>query len=309
MMTTEGRGILNDWDFAKRVPKPGEVEVPRDHQRTVSFFMRKVIAIHIYAVRQGTWQFISTMNLRYPGKQHVVQDDIESFIWVVFYHVLRYTRHSITLANEVQDTMIRIFDDYSYHDGDYKGGHGKTLVCTAAGREAALGEDFTVTRNPALTSFITSALDALEEWHVFVKPPVTGEDTSEEDCEKKSSIQESDLFFFDQFERPQIDTTHDHPQTDNTSDSPRNSTKDIENVQLKDHQNIAKFWIQALGKKWPNNDEAEDNLPEDTDRATTSKRPHDDDGATDVGAQKQKKSKSMGSRGIPMTTRRSSTRR
>jgi hypothetical protein len=37
MMTKDGRGILNDWDFAKRVAGPGVVEVPQDHERTVSF--------------------------------------------------------------------------------------------------------------------------------------------------------------------------------------------------------------------------------------------------------------------------------
>jgi serine/threonine protein kinase len=37
MMTEDGQGILNDWDFAKRVSGPDEVEIPRDHEHTVSF--------------------------------------------------------------------------------------------------------------------------------------------------------------------------------------------------------------------------------------------------------------------------------
>lgn len=303
MMTEDGRGILNDWDFAKRIAGPGEVEVPRDHERTVSFLYTQSLHTYTYIVQQGTWQFISTMNLRYPGKQHVVQDDIESFVWVVLYHVLRYSRHSITAPNEIQDAMIRIFDDYSYNNGIYKGGQGKTLVCTALSRAAALGENFMVTDNPALTGFITFALDALQEWHMFVKPPVIDDDPCKEAPKLKSSRNESDLFLFDEIDRPKQDVTPSRPQA-------IPAPVPFEKLQLRNHAGIATAILSALDLDWPNADKSRDNLPDDTLGAVLSKRSRGEDDVAVAEAPKQKKSKSMGSSmGNPMMTRRSSARR
>jgi hypothetical protein len=240
------------------------------------------------------------MNLRYPGKQHVVQDDIESFVWVVLYHVLRYTSHSVAV-DTLQDIMIRIFDDYSFNGGVYDGGLTKKLLCTE-GRDTVLGKNFKVADNEPLTSFIMSTLAALREWHNFIDPLDDEVAPRKSPSNKKSSLKESALFLFDQPNGPLKKTPSDPPRT---TPAPLS----LENIRLRNHDSIAQTWIDALEMEWPTGDKAKDNLPTDTSRGTTSKRPHDDDGATVAGAPKQKKSKSMGSRGIPMTTRRSSTKR
>jgi hypothetical protein len=234
------------------------------------------------------------MILKYPGKQHVVQDDIESFVWVALYHVLRYTRHSITI-NKLQDALVRTFDDYSYLDGVYKGGTGKDYLCSDRGRGSVLGENFMVEDNPALTSFVTTALDALKEWHTFIDPPVTNDIPQKTIRKQKSSTTESDLFFFDESDLPHEDVTPDLLQT-----TP--APIPLEKIQLRNHAGIAKAWLGALNLEWPSGDKAKDNLPDDTSKGISSKRGRGDDGTVVEGAPK-KKSKSTGSSmGTPFMT-------
>ncbi|KZV72498.1 hypothetical protein PENSPDRAFT_683725 [Peniophora sp. CONT] len=65
----DGRGLLIDWDMSKDLDIPG----PRIPWRT------------------GTWQFISAELLRKPlEKTHALRDDLESFLWLLLYIILRY---------------------------------------------------------------------------------------------------------------------------------------------------------------------------------------------------------------------------
>ncbi|KAG5640960.1 hypothetical protein DXG03_006534 [Asterophora parasitica] len=88
LIDANGRGILNDWDLAK---KKSELDRRRRHERT------------------GTWEFMSSLVLanRKKGtfKVHTIQDDMESFVHVLLYFCLRYFPH-----NKPVDTL-QITDD------------------------------------------------------------------------------------------------------------------------------------------------------------------------------------------------------
>ncbi|KAJ8461913.1 hypothetical protein ONZ45_g18122 [Pleurotus djamor] len=87
------RGVLNDWDMA-RVMKSG----PHNHDRV------------------GTWPFMSSRLLMRPRSPRTLNDDIESFFWVVLHHALRYSRHNLEAsltAAKIQDVFFytqHIFD-------------------------------------------------------------------------------------------------------------------------------------------------------------------------------------------------------
>lgn len=96
----------------------------------------------------------------YPGKVHLLQDDIESFFYVTLYYALRYTKH--TILRGLREKMVRIFDEYSFTDGVYEGGQGKRLL--SLDYEAILGEQFDFVDNSPLMSWFIYALDAVGEW-------------------------------------------------------------------------------------------------------------------------------------------------
>ncbi|ETW82699.1 hypothetical protein HETIRDRAFT_382749 [Heterobasidion irregulare TC 32-1] len=73
LITDDGHALLIDWELAKRV---SEEKSPRQDWRT------------------GTWQFISTAILENPRKVHELRDDLESFLHVLLYHSVRYSRTS-----------------------------------------------------------------------------------------------------------------------------------------------------------------------------------------------------------------------
>lgn len=98
----------------------------------------------------------------YPGKQHILQDDLESFVYVVLYHVLRYCNHS-SLEN-LADTMIKIFDDYTVNAaGVYTGGLAKGTLFS--NHQYVLGRRFNFFDNPHLNSWFKYCIRAVGEWH------------------------------------------------------------------------------------------------------------------------------------------------
>ncbi|KAI0066536.1 hypothetical protein BV25DRAFT_1912597 [Artomyces pyxidatus] len=104
-----GRGLLIDWDLSK-IMNPDVLETPRQAWRTAS----------------GTWQFISALRLQNPDKVHEISDDMESFVHVLTYHLLRYRQSTFNALGEI---VYEIFDA-SYIDEDRfdkLGGHGKEL--------------------------------------------------------------------------------------------------------------------------------------------------------------------------------------
>ncbi|KAG2124763.1 hypothetical protein BD769DRAFT_1291472, partial [Suillus cothurnatus] len=65
-----GKGILIDWDLAKSISTKG----PRQSTRT------------------GTWQFMSGYLVQNQNAPHVVEDDLESSLYIVLWAALKYSR-------------------------------------------------------------------------------------------------------------------------------------------------------------------------------------------------------------------------
>ncbi|EJF58077.1 hypothetical protein DICSQDRAFT_149368 [Dichomitus squalens LYAD-421 SS1] len=101
------KGLLADWDLSKykeyMIPGFG----PRQPDRT------------------GTWYFRSAVSQRYPRKPYAVSDDIESFVHVYHYCVLRFheTAQSKTLMDTIRSTYEYV--ERRAEDGAYVGGFVK----------------------------------------------------------------------------------------------------------------------------------------------------------------------------------------
>ncbi|TFK92770.1 hypothetical protein K466DRAFT_195010 [Polyporus arcularius HHB13444] len=110
MIYEEGRGsyvvrygMLCDWDLCKYQEQMSANQRPRTIDRT------------------GTWYFRSALALLFPGKPYELADDIESFVHVYHYCVLRFhvTNRTHNLANFVQDTydFVRVRESDGAHIG------------------------------------------------------------------------------------------------------------------------------------------------------------------------------------------------
>jgi hypothetical protein len=98
----------------------------------------------------------------YPGKQHIVQDDIESFAYVVLYHALRYLKHSA--LSDLRKIMIDVFDDFDIDDaGVFKGGKGKSHFFS--NYRITLGAKFKFISNSPLNSWFKYTISAVGQWH------------------------------------------------------------------------------------------------------------------------------------------------
>ncbi|KAG5650429.1 hypothetical protein H0H81_012290 [Sphagnurus paluster] len=140
-------GILNDWDLAKF---KWQLMDGRHHERT------------------GTWQFMSSLLLMNKGKVHTIQDDMESFFYVMLYHCIRYLPHKMTSRVEL---ILRHIFDYILTDtvGLNHGGHLKQLLILNLGRTPPF-DGFEITNNQPLNGWISSAFDIFGEWLSAVLP-------------------------------------------------------------------------------------------------------------------------------------------
>ncbi|KAI1783668.1 hypothetical protein LXA43DRAFT_1102241 [Ganoderma leucocontextum] len=100
-------GLLADWDLSKYKEYMVTGFGPRQPDRT------------------GTWYFRSAVSQRYPTKPYAVSDDIEAFVHVFHYCVLRFheTEHSRTLADFVRMTYEH--EEKRAEDGAHVGGSVK----------------------------------------------------------------------------------------------------------------------------------------------------------------------------------------
>ncbi|KAG5641828.1 hypothetical protein DXG03_004131 [Asterophora parasitica] len=148
LVDANGRGILNDWDLAK---KKSELDRRRRHERT------------------GTWEFMSSLVLasRKKGtfRVHTIQDDMESFVHVLLYHGLRYFPH-----NKPDDTLQIIKDVFQYSAVNVKGvvSGGDTKRSMFISR-VHIGADFTFTTNP-LQRWFAHVFVAFKQWLEFADP-------------------------------------------------------------------------------------------------------------------------------------------
>ncbi|KAI1786064.1 hypothetical protein LXA43DRAFT_898667 [Ganoderma leucocontextum] len=73
--------------------------------------------------RTGTWQFKSAMSLLFPWKAYELADDVESFIHVLNYLVLKY--HPTNLGSELEGHIVAFFGFHEVHDHTHYGGKTK----------------------------------------------------------------------------------------------------------------------------------------------------------------------------------------
>jgi len=100
---------------------------------------------------------MSVLLLDRPDKLQDLQDDLESFFYVVLYHALRYMRHN--KVNKVNAIIEKVFDDYvEDDDGQITGGDGKRALLN---RKRL---DFTLLESQPLNDWLQYALDAVDEW-------------------------------------------------------------------------------------------------------------------------------------------------
>ncbi|KIM35930.1 hypothetical protein M413DRAFT_32159 [Hebeloma cylindrosporum] len=139
LRSVRGKGILNDWDMARKVKDTSSG--PRQPGRT------------------GTWWFMSVKLLVDPTTLHELQDDLESFCYVVLYVALRYLPHNKVPLLPV--IMKEVFE-YHYHVPDgVRGGAGKGALIHDG---FFIGRDLEFTDNRPLTSWIRIALRIIRDW-------------------------------------------------------------------------------------------------------------------------------------------------
>ncbi|OBZ77568.1 hypothetical protein A0H81_01931 [Grifola frondosa] len=86
------KGLLNDWELSEPIVQPGTAE---DAQRAGCI---------------GTWQFMST-NILTVKSWPTIQDELESFFYVLLYFGVRYLKHNcVDIANFIQD----FFDGFTF---------------------------------------------------------------------------------------------------------------------------------------------------------------------------------------------------
>ncbi|KAG5634375.1 hypothetical protein H0H81_002179 [Sphagnurus paluster] len=159
---------------------------------------------------------------------HTVQDDMESFVYVVLYIGLRYLEHN--KPREALYIMSEIFDHEIFDsDGRCTGGENKKFMITLLGK---LGRDFHLACQP-LDQWLRIILKMLQEWIEYVAPlePVVL---------KRSFV----------YLKAKIPATL----------KPR---PPVESLSLYDHKEMANLFAAALDPStvWPLDDAANDCLP------------------------------------------------
>ncbi|KAH7886496.1 hypothetical protein F5I97DRAFT_1926749 [Phlebopus sp. FC_14] len=101
ILTGDGRGLLIDWDLSK------SLEDLKRRRRD----------------RTGTWQFMSAALLQDPEKRHELQDDLESFMHVLAWSVVRYVENKLTADD--RRNYLAMFEENIYTNGKTLGGGQK----------------------------------------------------------------------------------------------------------------------------------------------------------------------------------------
>ena len=105
--------------------------------------------------------------LRNPHKPQDLQDDLESFFYLIFF--LAVTELPIEGFLEGRSTLVEsVFGSCNWRESieEFVGGDGKTAMITSLGH---IGESYDFPGNRPLTSWIMAALNALGEYYDHVK--------------------------------------------------------------------------------------------------------------------------------------------
>ena len=100
--------------------------------------------------------------LHEPTELHELQDDLESFCYVVIYLALRYLPHN--KVSMLPAIMTRVFEHHYTVPSRVFGGGGKVSMVLTRGY---IGKDLEFTDNEPLTSWIDMALRFLKDWYDY----------------------------------------------------------------------------------------------------------------------------------------------
>ena len=101
--------------------------------------------------------------LKDPADLHELQDDLESFCYVVIYLALRYLPHNKVSALPV--IMANVFEHHYHISTGVFGGNGKNDMVLSRGY---IGKDLAFTDNEPLTSWIDAALRLFRDWYLYL---------------------------------------------------------------------------------------------------------------------------------------------
>ncbi|KAH9849440.1 hypothetical protein C2E23DRAFT_888169 [Lenzites betulinus] len=114
-------GILADWELSK--PVLDKRITPQARQPA--------------SERTGTWQYMSVATLNNHSKVVETSDELESFLYVVLYHGVRYLPSN---CKDVGDFIDGFFDSYTVMEGKFRCGYRKSQAMSDGEIELDSGE-------------------------------------------------------------------------------------------------------------------------------------------------------------------------
>ncbi|RPD55668.1 hypothetical protein L226DRAFT_494709 [Lentinus tigrinus ALCF2SS1-7] len=100
-LVVEWRGILADWELSKPIPEDGKAARARQPER------------------MGTWQFMSAALLTWLRMPIAVEDEVESFFYIIIYGGVRFLRSSV---HEAAPFLRSFFDSVLLEKNQYRCG-------------------------------------------------------------------------------------------------------------------------------------------------------------------------------------------
>lgn len=100
-----------------------------------------------------------------PKKLNTLQDDMESFFWLILYHTLRYVKHNC--LENLPENMQSIFDfqNPAALGEEPRGGSNKAMLFMQG---YILKPEFEITGHGSLIEFLYASLAHFRAWHTHV---------------------------------------------------------------------------------------------------------------------------------------------
>ncbi|KAI0688433.1 hypothetical protein C8T65DRAFT_746599 [Cerioporus squamosus] len=108
-LKVEWRGILSDWELSKLIPEDGKAHRARQPERT------------------GTWQFMAAALLWWLWWPISVEDEMESFFYILLYAGVRFLRSTV---HEPSSFLHEFFDAFRLQQQQYKCSTMKHIAMT-----------------------------------------------------------------------------------------------------------------------------------------------------------------------------------
>ena len=164
--------------------------------------------------------------LKNPTDLHELQDDLESFCYVVLYLALRYLPHNV--VPDLPMIMANVFENYYTAQTVVRGGIGKSAMVR---ERAFIGPNLEFTNNEPLTTWIQITLRVIKDWYCYLE-------YLDESCGPQYVLPGTSI------------NAAAHDSHWKLNDRP-----------MRDHKALDQNFRIALEKTWPQNDKAVDHLP------------------------------------------------